>query len=877
MRSLFNGLLASSCALAVVVTGCNERRLRPLTPCTTAGVSNSVPIEDVKNVDLLFMVDDSGSMSEEQEKLRAEFPNMIRALITGDTDLATPGNEWPAVESLRVAVVTSDMGVAGVGHVAGTTSVKISSCGGLDPERAHYGEDGSFRLQGHSVVSFGTTTVDCDQDNNGVDDSVTAAQLPDFLTFDMTANPSVDVDEYVRRVSCYTNTGTAGCAYEQQLESMLKAITPSDAATADALPGGRFYYQDDDGMDHSARGLGQGTDTNTTTEDNADVTANGGWLRDDSLIAVVMVTDEDDCSSKDRRVFNYNYMNGLDPNDPYIDQYGPYQSQTRCARHPELTFNATRYVEGLHNLRAGRENMLVFAAITGVPPDLTDDHTTSGHIEGTDNLADIVADPRMQYVYQDQWASAGSGGAYLWVPNARLRPACEHVAPGTSFTATGNATLDSATLTNVTVPSPITGTAFNVTATLTNGSSAFSITGVSGNSTIYPGMSVSGTGITPGTLIWYVEESRTTPGTFDAYLSAPATANGTGVTLSVGATTGPGKGMQVTSAGGEIDFATQITSVSGTGPYTVEIGLRALASGTAVNFTLGRLDVSATPAVRATAVAAGLNDVYKVPVTVQSICVDSFGPAMGEILRLIQSNLTGSCLPRALNRNAQNKVTCDVFVTLPPNVACDPALGYNPESQVPTSEPADTDGKLERCRVTQAPTTSAGDGGVLGGVEGWYYDDFSSEVNKCGSLHQRISFTTNAKPPRGSVMRFGCIQPVQDGNLAIDINAACVPDATTQQIQPDDVCPFGTEAAYSEFRLRYNMAPRGWGDTIPATDSRLQLRCEPNTLTCQIPCETDANCPGGFVCYNPRDYAPATDTTTVSYSYCANPTCGSGF
>ncbi|HMI93500.1 MAG TPA: hypothetical protein VK509_19140, partial [Polyangiales bacterium] len=38
----------------------------------------------VRNLDLLFLVDNSGSMKEEQEALRREFPKMIRVLTTGD-------------------------------------------------------------------------------------------------------------------------------------------------------------------------------------------------------------------------------------------------------------------------------------------------------------------------------------------------------------------------------------------------------------------------------------------------------------------------------------------------------------------------------------------------------------------------------------------------------------------------------------------------------------------------------------------------------------------------------------------------------------------------------------------------------------------------
>ena len=85
-----------------------------------AGGALVARLADIPNVDLVFVVDDSGSMRVEQAKLRAQFPRMVRALLTGDSDPLTPGNEWPPVQSLRIAVVTSDMGVAGVGTTTAT-------------------------------------------------------------------------------------------------------------------------------------------------------------------------------------------------------------------------------------------------------------------------------------------------------------------------------------------------------------------------------------------------------------------------------------------------------------------------------------------------------------------------------------------------------------------------------------------------------------------------------------------------------------------------------------------------------------------------------------------------------------------------------------
>ena len=44
----------------------------------------------------------------------------------------------------------------------------------------------------------------------------------------------------------------------------------------------------------------------------------------------------------------------------------------------------------------------------------------------------------------------------------------------------------------------------------------------------------------------------------------------------------------------------------------------------------------------------------------------------------------------------------------------------------------------------------------------------------------------------------------------------------------------------------------------------LELTCDPASNTCQLTCETDVQCPGGFACF---------DASGDGNSYCVNPTC----
>lgn len=117
-------------------------------------------------------------------------------------------------------------------------------------------------------------------------------------------------------LGCIATLGTEGCGLEQQLESSLVALT------ARAAPGG----------------------------------SNEGFLRDHSLLVVVYIFDEDDCSAQNDDIF-----------DPSIDRYGP--MSVRCMLNPETLHPVERYRDTFIGLRNGDEDRVVVAAIVGAPVD----------------------------------------------------------------------------------------------------------------------------------------------------------------------------------------------------------------------------------------------------------------------------------------------------------------------------------------------------------------------------------------------------------------------------------------------------------------------------------------------------------------------------
>ena len=244
-----------------------------------------------ESVDLLLVVDNSNSMTEEQASFGAELPELIRSL-----SLIT--------DQLSVGIVTTDMGTGGF---------TVPTCA-----RSDLGDDGVLRTTGQTAIAG------C------------AATYPSFLEFD----PAVGADAFAADLGCVAAAGTGGCGFEQQLDAMLKAISPA-APTDWTAPG----YAPPTFFGGSA-GHADG--------------ANAGLIEAGSVLAVVLLTDEEDCSASDPDLYN-----------PSSATYGATDLNLRCFAHADAALHATsRYVDGLLQLRH-RPERVVFVPIAGVPSDLT--------------------------------------------------------------------------------------------------------------------------------------------------------------------------------------------------------------------------------------------------------------------------------------------------------------------------------------------------------------------------------------------------------------------------------------------------------------------------------------------------------------------------
>jgi hypothetical protein len=223
-------------SLLLVMAACADRSVTAAPPLGSGEQVTTVPISVSNRLDLLFVIDDSASMGEEQELLAANFPRFIDELYGDDGQLP----------DLHIGVVSSDLGIPPY-----ELQQDQGDCLGD-------GKDGVL-LRGPAGADCGLT---------GDEPYLVDSSDPDG------AIRNYPTGELARTFECMAKLGTNGCGFERHLEAMERALT--------------------------------------------DQPRNDGFLRDDAVLAIVFIADEDDCSAADPDLF-----------DPEEGALGPFQD-FRC-------------------------------------------------------------------------------------------------------------------------------------------------------------------------------------------------------------------------------------------------------------------------------------------------------------------------------------------------------------------------------------------------------------------------------------------------------------------------------------------------------------------------------------------------------------------
>ncbi len=260
--------IASLGVAAAITGGCLQRPVEPQDPKTNNVYVDQIRQTAVDKIDLLFMIDNSISMADKQEILADAVPVLVNRLIapncvdgmgnptggTVDSNGECPGGssaEFNAIEDIHIGVVTSSLG----GH-------------------------------GGEVCSGTNTDMNTPNDHGQLLGSVRAG-LPQyngtsgFLAWDPTGMKNMPPGEgnAATLIANFTDhvisAGETGCGYEASLEAWYRfLIDPEPPQSVDQVNGVSTKM----GIDQTI------------------LTQRDAFLRPDSLVAVVMLTDENDCS-----------------------------------------------------------------------------------------------------------------------------------------------------------------------------------------------------------------------------------------------------------------------------------------------------------------------------------------------------------------------------------------------------------------------------------------------------------------------------------------------------------------------------------------------------------------------------------------------------
>lgn len=273
--------------LGAVGTGCLSRPVGQQPPTTKVNFTSTVSQQAVDKVDLLFAIDNSASMGDKQEILADAVPDLINGLLTprcvdscgvqqGTSRAEPTGNEannygcpqgtqpeFKPVIDMHIGIVSSSLGNFG-GDVCPASNPRTNDRGHLINFKKG-GGDVALAKPGNFLAWFPQAEENNDAKRHPPPaNPIRTIDGPDGLT--------ANFSELVRGVD------QNGCGLEAQLESVYRFLIQPDPWEEVKLDS---FNQAD---------LGEGIDIQVLQQ-------RADFLRPDSLVAVIMLTDEDDSSA----------------------------------------------------------------------------------------------------------------------------------------------------------------------------------------------------------------------------------------------------------------------------------------------------------------------------------------------------------------------------------------------------------------------------------------------------------------------------------------------------------------------------------------------------------------------------------------------------
>lgn len=314
-RSLISGALATGSAVffsGITGMGCLDRPIGLNEPRLSSRIVEIVPNSSITKIDLLLGIDNSASMADKQQILAQAVPDLVERLvnprcvdeagvaIAQDSQPARPEMDCP-VGSRREFAPVMDI------HI-GLVSSSLGGHGGqICPDKLPDAACGSVSQNDHG--EFVARKSACSSTND-----LPTYENKGFLVWDpqQTQKPPGEKDLgdidgskpglIPTLADMVRGAGQRGCGYESQLESIYRFLVEPDPYKSISVVNGKAEMS--------------GTDTDLLAQ-------RAAFLRPDSLVAVLMLSDENDCSLKEGDDHFWPAMAGHMPRPRAVCQENP--------------------------------------------------------------------------------------------------------------------------------------------------------------------------------------------------------------------------------------------------------------------------------------------------------------------------------------------------------------------------------------------------------------------------------------------------------------------------------------------------------------------------------------------------------------------------
>lgn len=189
-----NALTTTSILGLALLAGCPDRTISEVNPQQGRVEYKDIPVTVNRDIDILFIIDDSPSMLDKQTNLKNNFPNFINVLNTIEGGLP----------NVHIGVVTSDLGTKAA--------------------------------DGMSVATIGTGPGMCTQSGGKNGNLVTSNLIQNPYIVDTknpdgsrTRNYDANTTTLAQAFSSIASVGAAGCGFEQHIEAAKRAVSNNPA------------------------------------------------------------------------------------------------------------------------------------------------------------------------------------------------------------------------------------------------------------------------------------------------------------------------------------------------------------------------------------------------------------------------------------------------------------------------------------------------------------------------------------------------------------------------------------------------------------------------------------------------------------------------